>query len=511
MTKDKGMAVGVGGHERLINGQGLEVEGKITAAVVITCIVAASGGLIFGYDIGISGGVTTMEPFLQKLFPSILKNAAGAKTNVYCVYDSQVLTAFTSSLYVAGLAASLGASRLTAAQGRRNVMVLGGFTFLAGAAINGGAQTIAMLILGRILLGFGVGFTNQATPVYLSEVAPPKWRGAFNTGFQFFIGIGVVAANCLNYGAARLEWGWRLSLGLAVVPAAIMIIGALLISDTPSSLVERGKLEKAKKSLAKIRGKETDIEVELADLVKSSEIAKAMNREPFLTIFERQYRPHLVMSIAIPFFQQLSGINIIAFYAPVLFQSLGFGNDSALIGAIILGLVNLASILVSTAVVDRYGRRLLFIEGGAQMFICQVAVAFVVAAAAGTSGTRHISKEYGASIVALMCAYAAGFGWSWGPLSWLIPSEIFPVKIRTTGQSISVAVNFATTFILSQTFLTMLCHFKYGAFLFYAGWIAVMTIFIVFFMPETKGIPLNSMHLVWEKHWFWRRFVTVQP
>lgn len=176
----------------------------------------------------------------------------------------------------------------------------------------------------------------------------------------------------MNYGAARLEWGWRLSLGLAVVPAAIMIIGALLISDTPSSLVERGKLEKAKKALAKVRGKEADIEVELADLVKSSEIAKAMNREPFLTIFERQYRPHLVMSIAIPFFQQLSGINIIAFYAPVLFQSLGFGNDSALIGAIILGLVNLASILVSTAVVDRYGRRLLFIEGGAQMFICQV-------------------------------------------------------------------------------------------------------------------------------------------
>ncbi|KAL3514139.1 hypothetical protein ACH5RR_026856 [Cinchona calisaya] len=506
------VGAGVGGAADLItNSHGL-VDGKITAAVVITCIVAASGGLIFGYDIGISGGVTTMQPFLKKFFPSILKNAANAKTNVYCVYDSQALTSFTSSLYIAGLAASLLASRLTAAVGRRNVMVLGGCIFLLGAAINGGAENIAMLILGRILLGFGVGFTNQATPVYLSEIAPPKWRGAFNTGFQFFIGIGVVAANCLNYGTARLHWGWRLSLGLAVLPATIMTIGALLISDTPSSLVERGKLEMAKLSLAKIRGKNTtDIEIELADLIKSSEIAKAINQEPFVTIFERQYRPHLVMSIAIPFFQQVTGINIIAFYAPVLFKSVGFGSDSALIGAIILGLVNLASILVSTAVVDRYGRRFLFIEGGTQMFIFQVAVAFVIAAAAGVSGTSHISKGYGASIVVLMCIYAAGFGWSWGPLSWLIPSEIFPLKIRTTGQGISVAVNFATTFILSQTFLTMLCHFKYGAFLFYAGWIAVMTIFIVLFMPETKGIPLNSMHQVWEKHWFWRRFVTTQP
>jgi hypothetical protein len=382
---------------------------------------------------------------------------------------------------------------------------------------------------------------KKATPVYLSEVAPPKWRGAFNTGFQFFIAVGVVAANCINYGTAKHSWGWRLSLGLAIVPALIMTTGALLISDTPSSLVERGKLEQAKKSLLKVRGSDADVEAELAELKKSSEIAKAAHREPFVTIFERQYRPHLVMSIAIPFFQQLTGINVIAFYAPVLFQTVGFGNESALIAAIILGLVNLCSILVSTFVVDRYGRKFLFMEGGIQMIICQVcikssyfsclvyiyiyiyiydlmcckfvkvAVACVLAATTGVSGTKHISKGYAILVLVLMCAYAAGFGWSWGPLSWLIPSEIFPMKIRPTGQSISVAVNFATTFVLSQTFLSMLCHFKYGTFLFYAGWIAVMTIFVAFFLPETKGIPLDSMGAVWERHWYWRRFVQGQP
>ncbi|KAK2659737.1 hypothetical protein Ddye_006270 [Dipteronia dyeriana] len=481
--------------------------GKITLSVVITCVVAASSGLIFGYDIGISGGVTTMVPFLHKFFPSVLRKAAGAKTNIYCMYDSQVLTAFTSSLYIAGLASSLVASRLTAVLGRRNIMVLGGCTFLAGAAINGGAANIAMLILGRILLGFGVGFTNQATPVYLSEVAPPKWRGAFNTGFQFFIGIGVVAANCINFGTAKHSWGWRLSLGLAMVPAAIMTTGALLISDTPSSLVERGKFDQARKSLLKVRGTDTDVETELSELVKSSEVAKAANQEPFVTILERQYRPHLVMSIAIPFFQQVTGINIIAFYAPVLFQSVGFGSDSALTAAIILGLVNLGSILVSTVVVDRYGRRFLFLIGGIQMFICQVGVAIVLWITTGVSGTKHISKGYAILVLTLMCLYAAGFGWSWGPLSWLIPSEIFPMKIRPTGQSISVAVNFGVTFILSQTFLTMLCHFKFGTFLFYAGWIVTMTIFVALFLPETKGIPLDSMYAVWERHWFWRRYV----
>ncbi|KAL8162361.1 hypothetical protein V2J09_013850 [Rumex salicifolius] len=329
--------------------------GRITMAVVLTCIVAASGGLIFGYDIGISGGVTTMIPFLHKFFPSILRKAADAKTNVYCVYDSQALTAFTSSLYIAGLVASLAASRLTATFGRKFTMILGGCTFLVGAAINGGSENVAMLIIGRIFLGFGVGFTNQATPMYISEVAPAKWRGAFNTGFQFFIGVGVVAANFINYGTSKLTWGWRLSLGLAVAPAVIMTLGTLLISDTPSSLVERGKLDHAKCSLAKIRGRDDngDVEAEFAALVKANEAAREAHQEPFVTIFETRYRPYLVMAVMIPFFQQMTGINIIAFYAPVLFQSVGFGSDTALMASIILGAVNLGSTLVSTLLVDR--------------------------------------------------------------------------------------------------------------------------------------------------------------
>ncbi|KAI9094513.1 hypothetical protein K1719_026633 [Acacia pycnantha] len=479
-------------------------DGKITLSVVVTCIVAASSGLIFGYDIGISGGVTTMAPFLKKFFPAILKKASSAETNIYCVYDSQILTLFTSSLYLAGLVSSLVASRVTAMIGRRNIMILGGCTFLIGGAVNGGAQNIEMLILGRILLGLGVGFTNQAAPVYLSEIAPPKWRGAFNTGFQFFIGIGVVIANCINFAVSNHSWGWRVSLGFAVVPAATMTVGAFFITDTPNSLVQRGKIDEAMSVLRKVRKSTADVEAELDDLVKMAEKSKALQQEPFTTIFERKYRPHLVMAFCIPFFQQLTGINVVAFYSANLFQSVGLGNDTALLSTIILGVVNLGSIMVSTFIVDRFGRRLLFLEGGIHMLACQIAVAVLLAL---SGSTQHLPKGSAISVLVLLCLYAAGFGWSWGPLSWLVPSEIFPMKIRSTGQSISVAVNFVTTFVLSQTFLTMLCHFRYGAFLFFAGWIAVMTIFVAFFLPETKGIPLESMYPVWGRHWFWRRFV----
>lgn len=125
----------------------------------------------------------------------------------------------------------------------------------------------------------------------------------------------------------------------------------------------------------------------------------------------------------------------------------------------------------------------------------------------GVHGTKDVSKGSAIVVLVLLCFYSAGFGWSWGPLTWLIPSEIFPLKIRTTGQSIAVGVQFIIVFILSQTFLSMLCHFKFGAFLFYGGWIVIMTIFVIFFVPETKGIPLESMDTIWGKHWFWRRFV----
>lgn len=481
--------------------------GKLTLSIIISCIVAASSGLLFGYDIGISGGVTTMKPFLKKFFPNILRKAAGTKVNMYCVYDSQILTLFTSSHYLAGFVSSLVASKATTMFGRRNVIIIGGIVFFAGGAINGGSENIPMLILGRVLLGLGVGFTNQAAPLYLSEVAPPKWRGALSTSFPFFLGVGIIFAGCINYGTAKHTWGWRLSLGLAVVPGAVITIGAFLITDTPNSLVERGKIEQAKKALHKIRGSSIDIQPELEELIKSTKIAKSVQQEPFKTILKREYRPHLVMAFAIPFFQQVTGINVVTFYSPNLFRSLGLGHNAALLSAILLGVVKLASILISSSVIDRFGRRFLFVTGGIIMSICLLAVSIVLAVVAGVHGTNDISKGNAILVLILLCFFAAGFGLSWSPLAWLIPAEIFPVNIRSTGQSIAVAVHFIMEFVLSQTFLTMLCHFKFGAFLFYAGWVVVMTLFIIFFLPETKGIALESMHIIWGKHWFWYRFV----
>ncbi|KAG6649059.1 hexose carrier protein HEX6-like [Carya illinoinensis] len=496
------MAVGLA-----IAGEGRQYNGRITRFVVLSCMMAAMGGVLFGYDIGISGGVTSMESFLKKFFPEVYtRMKKDINISNYCKYDSQLLTSFTSSLYVAGLVSTFFASWVTRALGRKPSILAGGAAFLAGAALGGAAFNFYMLILGRVLLGVGVGFANQAVPLYLSEMAPPKYRGAINNGFQFSIGIGALSANIINFGTEKIKagWGWRISLAMAAVPASILTLGALFLPETPNSLIQRSSdHHKAKQMLQRVRGT-NDVQAELDDLVKASSISKTIEH-PFKKILERKYRPQLVMAISIPFFQQVTGINVIAFYAPILFRTIGLGESASLLSAVTTGIVGTVSTFISMLIVDKLGRRALFIIGGIQMFISQIMVGGIMAAQLGDQG--GIGKGYAYLVLILIGVYVAGFGWSWGPLGWLVPSEIFPLEIRSAGQSITVAVSFIFTFVVAQTFLAMLCHFKAGIFFFFGVWVVVMTAFVYFLLPETKNMPIEQMDRVWREHWFWRRIV----
>jgi MFS transporter, SP family, sugar:H+ symporter len=212
----------------------------------------------------------------------------------------------------------------------------------------------------------------QAVPLYLSEMAPAKMRGMLNITFQLMITIGILVANLINYFTAKIAggWGWRVSLGLAAVPAVIMVGGSIFLPDTPNSLVSRGKDEEARTMLRRIRGTD-DISREFDDLVAASEATKAIGN-PWSTVMERRYRPQLVMAFLIPTLQQLTGINVVMFYAPVLFKTIGFGGTASLVSAVITGLVNMVATFVSIATVDRLGRRKLLLQGGTQMIIAQV-------------------------------------------------------------------------------------------------------------------------------------------
>ncbi|GER40521.1 major facilitator superfamily protein [Striga asiatica] len=358
----------------IITKGGKAYPGKLTGKVFITCLVAAMGGLIFGYDIGISGGVTSMPSFLKKFFPHVYEKEENMVpgTNSYCKFDDATLTLFTSSLYLAALVASLCASHVTRLLGRKCSMLFGGSLFLTGAILNGFAQNVAMLIIGRIFLGFGIGFANQSAPVYLSEMAPYRYRGALNMCFQLFITLGILAANLINYWTARSASGWRISLGCAAAPALFFILGSLFLPDTPNSLIERGHPDRALAMLRDVRGMD-DVLDEFNDLVAAASLASSSDhsRRPWTELVSRKHRPHLTMVTAIPFFQQLTGMNVFMFYAPVLFRTIGFGSNASLMSAVVTGVVNSAATLVSIFTVDRLGRRVLFMEGGIQMLVCQ--------------------------------------------------------------------------------------------------------------------------------------------
>lgn len=206
-------------------------------------------------------------------------------------------------------------------------------------------------------------------------------------------------------------------------------------------------------------------------------------------------------------FQQFTGINAIMFYAPVLFSTVGFGNDAALYSAVITGAVNVLSTVVSIYSVDKLGRRLLLLEAGVQMFLSQVVIAIILGIKV-KDDSNDLSKGFAVLVVVLVCTFVSSFAWSWGPLGWLIPSETFPLETRSAGQSVTVCVNLLFTFVIAQAFLSMLCHFKFGIFLFFSGWVFIMSFFVLFLLPETKNVPIEEMtERVWKQHWFWKRFI----
>ncbi|KAK4482884.1 hypothetical protein RD792_010057 [Penstemon davidsonii] len=478
---------------------------KITGYVFACWILAAFGGLMFGYDIGISGGVTGMDDFLIKFFPKIHERKLHASENNYCKYDDQMLQLFTSSLYLAALVSSFFASKACTVLGRKPTILMASTFFIAGAIFSAAAEAKWMLILGRILFGVGVGFGNEAVPLFLTEIAPIQHRGAVNVLFQLFVTIGILIANLVNYATGMIHPnGWRISLGLAAVPGAILFIGSLIITETPPNLLERGKVTEAKEALKKIRGVE-DVEEEFEQIVAAAEQGKLV-KKPFRKLFLKSAFPALFISNIIQVFQQFTGINAIMFYAPVLFQTLGFKTDASLLSSVITGLVNVGSTFVAVFLVDKFGRRKLLLQASVQMFISQVAIGAILLTHLKDSGT--LDKGMAALVVILVCTFVMSFAWSWGPMGWLIPSEIYPIETRSSGFAVAVSTNMVFTFVIAQAFLSMMCHLKAYIFFFFSAWILAMGLFVVFLLPETKGVPIHLVEeRLWRQHPVWKKFM----
>ncbi|GAB4823873.1 hypothetical protein N2152v2_010919 [Parachlorella kessleri] len=498
-----------GGGVVVVSGRGLstgDYRGGLTVYVVMVAFMAACGGLLLGYDNGVTGGVVSLEAFEKKFFPDVwAKKQEVHEDSPYCTYDNAKLQLFVSSLFLAGLVSCLFASWITRNWGRKVTMGIGGAFFVAGGLVNAFAQDMAMLIVGRVLLGFGVGLGSQVVPQYLSEVAPFSHRGMLNIGYQLFVTIGILIAGLVNYAVRDWENGWRLSLGLAAAPGAILFLGSLVLPESPNFLVEKGKTEKGREVLQKLRGT-SEVDAEFADIVAAVEIARPITmRQSWASLFTRRYMPQLLTSFVIQFFQQFTGINAIIFYVPVLFSSLGSANSAALLNTVVVGAVNVGSTLIAVMFSDKFGRRFLLIEGGIQCCLAMLTTGVVLAIEFAKYGTDPLPKAVASGILAVICIFISGFAWSWGPMGWLIPSEIFTLETRPAGTAVAVVGNFLFSFVIGQAFVSMLCAMEYGVFLFFAGWLVIMVLCAIFLLPETKGVPIERVQALYARHWFWNR------
>ncbi|KAI3859000.1 hypothetical protein MKW92_039409 [Papaver armeniacum] len=498
-----------------MNSNNKQKKYRMSLIFLVTCVIGGNGGFLIGYITGIFGGIIFSPEYGRSIYPDTYKDTEVSGYNHYCSLYFMAISLLPASLYCLSffvlLSRNLECSRL---ETRRHMIVAGAFLFM-GSVVCALATNIFMFVMGPNLLGVGFGLLNyQGAQRYMSEMvsAQNNHLGFLNIAFKMLIAIGILVANLVNYSTNSIKdgWGWRASFVVAMVPAAIISIGSFLLPDTPISLVNHGKLDYAKRLLQRLHATTDDVAMQYNDLITPKEAFKSAKGFQMRILSRTQNKPYLLMSIALPLFQQLTGINIIVIYAPFLFKALELRADATLLYTSIIGGVNVAATIIGIVLVRRGCRKLYFIAGGVQMFVGQIMVGTLVLLK--LAGTMDLGDVYDYLIVVAICICVSGFTWWWGPLGWVFFSSdymllLFPVDIRPYGQNLAVGLHWMFSSFMSVVFPQMLCHLQFGVFYLFAFFVLIMTLFAYYFVPETNGILVEEdVSQVWKQHWFWRRF-----
>jgi sugar porter (SP) family MFS transporter len=416
--------------------------------------LAAIAGLLFGYDTGIISGAIL---FIKKDFD---------------LSPAQVGLVVSAVLFGA-LIGSAFCSKITDRLGRRgSLMIASGLFVLASLAAAMSSNT-SELIFSRLFLGIAIGISSLTAPLYLAEIAPAKSRGLLVSLNQLAVTVGILGAYCINY-ALSAEGAWRLMFGLGAVPGAILGIALFFLPESPRWMVLRGRKEVARDML-------TDAEI--------LEIEQSMTQEKpsFKALFAPAIKPALIIAMGLAFFQQVTGINTIIYYAPIIFERASFGDAShAILATMCIGIVNVIFTIISLPLIDRVGRRPLLIIGITGMFVS-------LALCGLAFGVTHVASLHW---IALLCVlgYIAFFAISLGPIMWLMISEVFPLQERGLGTSLAVCAQWGFNMLVSVTFPSLL-HAAGASmtFWFYACLCLASLVFVIKKVPETKGKTLEEI------------------
>ncbi len=446
-------------------------------------MVATLGGLLFGYDTAVvSGAEKSLEAYLIKPLglSSLIHGATVSSALIGCI--------------IGGAISGFFANRL----GRRKTLMLASVLFFISALgsaypealfFTKGEPTLGLLLafnLYRILGGIGVGLASAVSPMYISEIAPMEIRGRLVAFNQFAIILGMLVVYFVNWWIAKgatVEWindvGWRYMFASEAIPVTLFGILLFFVPETPRYLALARDDEKALSVLIKINGHKEKAERIL------SEIKATIGKKVRAKLFSYGKKV-IIIGILLSVFQQFVGINVALYYAPRIFESMGAAKDASMMQTMIMGLVNVIFTVVAILTVDKWGRKPLLITGSIGMAIGMFAISFLAS-----------QNIIGITTLVFIILYTASFMMSWGPICWVLISEIFPNKIRGQAVAISVAFQWIANYVISSTYPAMMEYSGALTYGFYGLMAVLSALFVWKMVPETKGKSLEEMENVW--------------
>lgn len=438
------------------------------------------GGILFGYDIGVMTGAL---PFLEKDWN--LTNAL-------------IVGCITSAVMFGAIFGGAVAGQLSDRFGRRKMILVSAvvfavFAILSMVAPNNGS---IYLIVVRTLLGLAVGAASALVPAYMSEMAPANARGSLSGLNQTMIVSGMLLSYIMDFLLKGLpqSWGWRIMLGLAAVPALILLGGVLRLPESPRFLIKNGKEAEAKQVLSWIRKNDQEVEAEIDDIKSASKKENiATEKTTWGSLFSGKYRYLVIAGVGVAAFQQFQGANAIFYYIPLIVQKLtGSAASSALMWPIVQGVILVIGSLVYIAIAEKCKRRTLLILGGTVM-----GLSFLLPSILNVLDPQINPM----TTVVFLCIYVAFYSFTWAPLTWVLVGEIFPLAIRGRASGLASSVNWIGSWAVGLLFPLMTASMPQEIVFAIFGVICILgVLFVKFFVPETKGYTLEQIEIIGMNH-----------
>jgi SP family arabinose:H+ symporter-like MFS transporter len=433
----------------------------LNSALVKSTVVAALGGLLFGFDTAVIAGTTAALSRFYAL------TSAGLGLTVSIALWGTVIGA---------LSASVPGDRY----GRRDSLRVMATFYLVSALGCALAFNWSSLVIFRFIGGLAVGGSSVLGPMYIAEIAPAKWRGRLVGFFQFNVVAGILLAYLSNYvigleGLGATEWRWKL--GVAAAPAALFFLMLFVIPRSPRWLVQKGRAQEARTVLELIG--EENVDAELSEMKAAVEIERLYGQE---RLFSARNRLPVFLAVTIAMFNQLSGINAILYYLNDIFARAGFSKVSGDKQAVAIGLTNLIFTMLAMSVIDKVGRRKLLITGSVGTAACLGGVA-----------TIFWTGRHEGLLVWLLVGFIASFAFSQGAVIWVYLSEVFPTSVRAKGQSLGSSTHWVMAALISWGFPIVAEYSKPAPFVFFAAMMVAQLFVVATIYPETKGVTLEEM------------------